>query len=170
MIIFNPIRTGILAISCLVLMAGSARADGSVVHFNAWGGSATINEYIQWVADEMEEQHGITVRHVKLTDTASAVSRILTEKTAGRDDDGSVDLIWVNGENFASMKRNGLLQNEGWAFTLGNFRYTDSQELPGIVTDFATPTDGLESPGVERSLCLVMIQPTFPRHRGLLRC
>ncbi|MGC6485934.1 MAG: ABC transporter substrate-binding protein [Candidatus Puniceispirillales bacterium] len=123
-----------------------ARADSTTVHFNAWGGSPAINDYIQWVADEMQARHGITLRHVKLTDTATAVSRILAEKTAGRTTDGSVDLIWVNGENFASMKRNGLLQQNGWAFDLPNFGYTDAAELPGIITDFATPTDGLESP------------------------
>ena len=80
---------------------------------------------------EVKSRHGITLRHVKLTDTASAVSRILAEKTAGRDTDGSVDLIWVNGENFASLKRNGLLQQQGWAFDLENFQLTDADELPG---------------------------------------
>ena len=130
----------------LWLFTGTAYAEKSVVHFNAWGGSPAINAYIQWVAQEVKSRHGITLRHVKLTDTASAVSRILAEKTAGRDTDGSVDLIWVNGENFASLKRNGLLQQQGWAFHLENFQLTDADELPGIVTDFATPTDGLESP------------------------
>lgn len=130
----------------LALMTQPVRADSKTVHFNAWGGSPAINAYIQWVADEMQSRHGITLRHVKLTDTANAVSRILAEKTAGRDNDGSVDLIWINGENFASMKRNGLLQDNPWAFDLPSFQYTDPAALPGIINDFATPTDGLESP------------------------
>ena len=68
--------------------------------------------------------------HVKLTDTADAVSRILAEKTAGRNKDGSVDLIWGNGENFASFKRNGLLRDDAWAFNLPSWRYTDPEKLP----------------------------------------
>ena len=45
----------------------------------------------------------------QLADTAEAVTRVLAEKTAGRDDGGSIDLIWINGENFASMKEQDLL-------------------------------------------------------------
>ena len=59
----------------LWLFTGTAYAEKSVVHFNAWGGSPAINAYIQWVAQEVKSRHGITLRHVKLTDTASAVSR-----------------------------------------------------------------------------------------------
>ena len=103
-------------------------ASGQTVHFNAWGGSPVINDYIEWVGDRLKEDHNITLVHVKLTDTADAVSRILAEKTAGRNKDGSVDLIWVNGENFASLKRNGLLRNDSWAFDLPSWRYTDSEK------------------------------------------
>jgi ABC-type uncharacterized transport system YnjBCD substrate-binding protein len=42
---------------------------------------------------------------VKLDDTANAVAKVLAEKAAGKNEGGSVDLIWINGENFASMKR-----------------------------------------------------------------
>jgi putative thiamine transport system substrate-binding protein len=37
------------------------------------------------------------VQQVNLKDTAEAVTRVVSEKTAGRDRDGSVDLIWING-------------------------------------------------------------------------
>ena len=121
-------------------------ASGQTVHFNAWGGSPVINDYIAWVGDRLKEEHDITLVHVKLTDTADAVSRILAEKTAGRSKDGSVDLIWVNGENFASLKRNGLLRDDAWAFDLPSWKYTDQAALPALVTDFGNPTDGLESP------------------------
>ena len=123
-----------------------AEAKGQSVYFNAWGGDDKINAYIRWAGDQVQERYGITLEHVKLTDTAAAVSRILAEKTAGRDDDGSVDMLWVNGENFASMKRAGLLQKQDWVSHLPNWRYTDAQELPAIKLDFAVPTDGLEVP------------------------
>ena len=123
-----------------------AEAKGQSVYFNAWGGDDKINAYIKWAGDQLKDRYGITLEHVKLTDTAAAVSRILAEKTAGRDDDGSVDMLWVNGENFASMKRANLLQKQDWVSKLPNWRYTDAQELPAIKLDFAVPTDGLEVP------------------------
>ena len=122
------------------------QAKGQTVYFNAWGGDDKINAYIQWAADRLKEDYDITLSHVKLTETAAAVSRVLAEKTAGRDTDGSVDMIWVNGENFASMLDAGLLQSQDWVTSLPNWRYTDAQELPAILLDFAVPTEGLEVP------------------------
>ena len=140
----------------LAITASSANADGFVqlekaakgqtVYFNAWGGDAKINSYIKWAGDILSDRHDIKLVHVKLTDTASAVSRILAEKAAGRLDGGAIDLLWVNGENFAAMKRAGLLQDRPWVTSLPNWQYTDSNALPGILSDFAEPTDGKESP------------------------
>ena len=121
-------------------------ARGQTVYFNAWGGDDKINDYIAWAGDELARRHDITLKHVKLSDTAAAVSRILAEQAAGRDTGGSVDLLWVNGENFAALKRNGLLQGAPWADRLPSWRYTDAGALPAIRLDFAVPTDGLESP------------------------
>ena len=121
-------------------------AKGQTVYFNAWGGDDKINAYIKWAGDVVKDRYGITLEHVKLTDTAAAVSRILAEKTAGRDNDGSVDMLWVNGENFASMMRSNLLQPKDWVTGLPNWRYTDATELPAIVLDFAVPTKGREVP------------------------
>jgi len=121
-------------------------AKGQTVYFNAWGGDPKINSYINWAGDILSDRYGIRLVHVKLTDTASAVSRILAEKAAGRSDGGAIDLLWVNGENFAAMKRAGLLQDRPWVTSLPNWQYTDSNALPGILADFAEPTEGKESP------------------------
>ena len=121
-------------------------AKGQTVYFNAWGGDAKINSYISWASDILEQRYDITLVHVKLTDTASAVSRLLAEKTAGRKTDGTIDLLWVNGENFAAMKRANLLQQQPWVRHLPNWQLTDPVALPAILSDFAEPTDGKESP------------------------
>src|SRR5262245_58281273 len=84
-------------------------AGGQTVYWNAWAGDERINRYIEWAAGEAKRQFGFEVKHVKLADTGEAVTRVLAEKAAGRNDRGSVDLIWINGENFAALKRNGLL-------------------------------------------------------------
>lgn len=123
-----------------------AKARGQTVYFNAWGGSPAINRYITWVGDRVADEYDITLVHVKLSSTSDAVSRILAEKAGGKTQLGSVDLIWINGENFAAMKSNNLLRTDSWAFDLPSFRFTDAKTLPGILLDFGIPTHGQEAP------------------------
>ncbi|XKF14785.1 ABC transporter substrate-binding protein [Halomonas sp. BLK-85] len=120
-------------------------ADGQTVYWNAWGGDARTNRYIAWVAEQMQADVGVEVEHVKLDDTSSAVSRVLGEKQAGNDDEGSIDLIWINGENFAAMREQDLLFGP-FADALPHFALTDPDNNPEVVTDFTLPTDGYESP------------------------
>jgi len=122
-----------------------AEAEGQTVYFNAWGGDETINGYIAWVGEEVENRFGVTLKHVKLADTAEAVARVLAEKTAGRDDGGSIDLIWINGENFTSMKEQDLLFGP-FASDLPSFAHVDVEGKPTTLLDFTVPTDGMEAP------------------------
>ena len=69
------------------------KAKGQTVYFNAWGGSENINAYIAWAAKQVNERSGITIKHVKTTDTAAVVKRIQTESDAGKTSNGSVDLM-----------------------------------------------------------------------------
>lgn len=121
-------------------------AKGQTVYWNAWGGSENINAYIDWAGEQIKDRYGVNLVHVKLDDTANAVAKVVAEKAAGRDQAGTVDLIWINGENFASMKRQGLLMAPNWASELPNWAYVDHETKPTILTDFTIPTDGLESP------------------------
>ncbi|OED43294.1 hypothetical protein ACH42_10510 [Endozoicomonas sp. (ex Bugula neritina AB1)] len=121
------------------------KAKGQTVFFNAWGGSSQINDYIRWVEKEVNKRYDITLRHIKVSDTASVVSRVLAEKNAGRDEKGTVDLVWINGENFKSMKQNGLLYGP-FAEQLPSFRGVDPNEKKTTVVDFGEPVEGYESP------------------------
>ncbi len=121
-------------------------AKGETVYWNAWGGSENINAYIEWAGSEIESKFGVKLIHVKLDDTAHAVAKVVGEKAAGKNEGGSVDLIWINGENFASMKRQNLLFAPGWAEKLPNWQYVDIENKPTIRTDFTIPVEGLESP------------------------
>ena len=122
-----------------------ADAKGQTVYFNAWGGDETINSYIDWIGDEVKRQFDVTLKHVKLADTAEAVARVVAEKTAGREDGGSIDLIWINGENFASMKEQDLLFGP-FAHDLPSFAHVDVEGKPTTILDFTVPTDGFEAP------------------------
>lgn len=120
-------------------------ARGQVVYFDAWGGSENVNAFIAWTDKEMEKRYGVHVVEVKLADTADGVARIVAEKAAGKNSGGSIDLIWINGQNFAAMKRRGLLYQPGWTEKLPNWKFV-AAGVPTIERDFTVPVDGLECP------------------------
>lgn len=121
-------------------------ARGQTVFWNAWAGSEQTNAYLQWVAKQVQDAFGVKLQHVKITDTADVVKRVRAEKAAGRKDaEGTVDLVWINGENFAAMKREGLLFGP-YAEALPNFKLVDVVGKPTTLNDFSEPTAGLESP------------------------
>lgn len=122
-----------------------AAARGQNVFWNAWGGDEGINAYIDWVGTRLDEDYGIELVHVKLGDTAEAVRRVVAERAAGRDDDGTVDLIWINGENFQAMKEQDLLFGPIVGL-LPNYGLIDADADPALSLDFTIPTDGMEAP------------------------
>jgi putative thiamine transport system substrate-binding protein len=125
--------------------AVTEEARGQTVYWNAWGGSDTINSFIGWIGMRVSEDYGVTLEHVKLSDTAEAVSRVIAEKSAGKDDGGAVDMIWINGENFAAMKRQDLLFGP-WVEAMPSWANVDVAGKPAVISDFTVPTDGLEAP------------------------
>jgi putative thiamine transport system substrate-binding protein len=121
------------------------KARGQTVVFNAWGGSERINAYLTWAIEQVQKDFGVKLEHVKVTDTADVVKRVRGEKAAGRNADGSVDLVWINGENFLAMKREAMLFGP-WAESLPNFKFVDVEGKPTTRIDFAEPVQGLEAP------------------------
>ncbi len=119
-------------------------AKGQTVYFNAWAGSDTINAYIAWAASEMKSRFGVSVEHVKITDTAEVVRRVRDEVAAGKAD-GSVDMVWINGENFRAMKADKLLFGP-FANDLPNFAFVDVEGKPTTTQDFSEAVEGLEAP------------------------
>jgi putative thiamine transport system substrate-binding protein len=122
-----------------------AAARGQTVYFNAWAGSERINAYLQWAGGELARRHGVKLEHVKISDTVEAVRRVRAEKAAGRTSEGSVDLLWINGENFLVMKREGLLFGP-WSEQLPSYANVDVQGKPTTRIDFSEPVAGLEAP------------------------
>lgn len=118
-------------------------AEGQTVYFHAWGGSQEINNYIRWAGQQLNQQYGITLKHVKVTDIAETTTRLIAEKAAGKNSGGSVDMVWINGENFKSMKSNELLFGP-FVEQLPSWQYVD-KSLP-VDSDFSEPTEGLEAP------------------------
>lgn len=128
-----------------------AQGKNQDVYFYAWGGDPQINAYLQWAAKQVDDKYNINLVHVKLSDTSEAVSRVLAEKSANNNDQGSVDLVWINGANFATMSENSLLLKQ-WANKLPNFSLTDPNNNPTVNYDFGVPTEGMEAPWGQASL------------------
>lgn len=119
-------------------------AHGTTVNFSLYGGDEAINAYVDdYVTPRLKEEYDITLERTPLTDTADAVNKLLNEKSAGKDD-GTIDLLWINGENFATGAEADLWFGP-WAEELPNARYID-WESPSINRDFGYPVEGREAP------------------------
>ena len=117
-------------------------ARGQTVNWYMYGGDDGLNSFVNgYLADRLRAE-GVRVNQVKITDTVDAVNKVLAEKQAGRDG-GAVDLIWVNGENFATGKQAGLWHC-GYVQDLPNASQVDFTD-PAVRNDFGVPVDGCES-------------------------
>jgi putative thiamine transport system substrate-binding protein len=138
-----------------------AEARGQTVYFHAWAGDPQINAFIAWAGEQLQAQHGVSLQHVKIGDTAESVARILAERMAGNADRGSVDLLWVNGENFAALKANDLLYGP-FAEALPNFPLVQADRFPEMREDFTIPVDGYESPWTRSRLVFYFDPDVLP--------
>jgi putative spermidine/putrescine transport system substrate-binding protein len=121
-----------------------AAAKGQTVNWYIWGGSESINSYVDnFYGKALKERYNITLNRIPVADTVDAVNQVLSEKQAGKDP-GAVDLIWINGENFSTLKQADLLYKD-WANKLPNSKYVN-WDNPAINRDFGTPVDNMESP------------------------
>mgnify|MGYP001818815053 CR=1 FL=1 len=120
-------------------------ARGGEVNWFMWGGSDKINQYVsEYVGDILESDYGVTLNRVGVTDTASVVNIVLGEREAGNVDNGTVDMIWINGENFRTMRQGDLVYC-GYPDVLPNNALVD-WDNPAIANDFGVPVDGCEVP------------------------
>ena len=121
-----------------------AAARGQTVNWYIWGGSDSINAFVDnFYGKALQERYEITLNRVPVADTVDAVNQVLSEKQAGAEV-GAVDLIWINGENFFTLKQADLLY-PGWAQKLPNSKLVN-WDNPAINLDFGNPVDNLESP------------------------
>ncbi len=128
-------------------------ARGTTVNFFMYGGDDATNAYVDdWIAPRLKEQYDITLKRTPVGDTAEVVNKLLNEKGAG-DDEGTVDLVWINGENFYTGSQAKLWFGP-WAEEVPNARYVD-WESEEINTDFGTPVNGFEAPWSQAQFVMV---------------
>lgn len=123
---------------------------GSTVNLYYWGGSTAINNYFNdFVTRNLKDKYEITLNTVPVSDIKDIVNKILTEKQNNQID-GSVDLLWINGENFKLMKDEDLLYGD-LTSVLPNF----DQYIKENPLDFNEKTKGLEVPFGKAQFVLV---------------
>lgn len=120
-----------------------ADAEGQTVQLWMYGGDDQGNAYVDDILAPAVAEYGVTLERVPVTDTGDALNRVFTEIQAGRDD-GTVDLIWVNGDNFRTGKEADAWLC-GWTDLLPSMAGTDPDD-PLLQSDFGTPVDGCEAP------------------------
>lgn len=119
-------------------------ARGQTVNWYMWGGSESINNFVDnFYGVALRERYGITLNRVPVSDAVVFVDQLLSEKEAGITS-GSIDLMWINGENFASLKQADMLY-AGWNRKLPNSQLVDF-ENPVLYLDFGEPIEEQESP------------------------
>ncbi|TVP71745.1 MAG: ABC transporter substrate-binding protein [Rhodobacteraceae bacterium] len=146
-------------------------ARGQTVYWHAWGGDPRINAFIASVGDDLQARYGVTLEHVRLADTADAVTRVIVERQAARDSGGAVDVIWINGANFAAMREQDLLFGP-FAEDLPNWTLVDTEANPAVLVDFTLPVEGYGSPWAMFQMVFEHDSATLPeppRSLGALR-
>ena len=118
-------------------------ADGQTVDLWMWGGDDRGNAYVDDVLAPAAADLGVTLRRVPVADTKDAMRRLLAERAAG-EDDGSVDLVWVNGDNFATGQEAGAWLC-GWSDDLPSMQYVSDDDAL-VREDFGVPVEGCEAP------------------------
>lgn len=132
----------ILFVAFFMFGCGAKKTEEKTVNFYMWGGSHHINNFIdEKISKSVMEKEGITLKRVPVTDIKESINKLIIEKNAGRKN-GSIDLIWVNGENFKLLKDSKVI-TENISSQLKNVALLkDSAQ----VKDFGEPILGLEIP------------------------
>ena len=121
-----------------------ASAEDTTVRLFMWGGDEGINQYIDdWISPRLAENHNVTLERVPM-DTGEILQKLQTEKQAGKTD-GTIDIVWINAENFKNAKENELLAGS-FVDSLPNFNDYYQTDDPAFKTDFGTDVDGMEAP------------------------
>ena len=140
-------------------------ARGTTVTFYGWGGDELLNQWLDDVfAPRMKEKYDITMERVPM-DIDQVLSQLSGEIQAG-EEDGSIDMIWINGENFQSAKENGMLYGP-FVDKLPSFQQYIDTASEDVTLDFAYPIEGYEAPYGKAQMVLIAdtaVTPDLPKN------
>jgi putative spermidine/putrescine transport system substrate-binding protein len=119
------------------------QAKGKTVTYYGFGGSDTQNRWVDDVVTPMMKKKGITVKRVPM-DIDTIINKLTTEKEANKQT-GSMDVLWINGENFYNAKKLGMLEKIDPSLIPNMKKYISSSD-PDTKRDMNTPIDQQEIP------------------------
>ena len=138
-------------------------AKGTTVTFYGWGGDENRNNWLNTtVADYVKENYDITLEVVGMN-IDDILAKLSGEKQAGLAA-GTIDMIWINGENFYSAKDNGLLYGP-FTDKLPNMEAYIDLEDPETLNDFCMPIEGYEAPYAKAQMVMfadTAVTPDLP--------
>ena len=138
-------------------------AKGTTVTFYGWGGDENRNNWLNTtVADYVKENYDVTLEVVGMN-IDDILTKLSGEKMAGTKA-GSIDMIWINGENFYSAKDNGLLYGP-FTQNLPNMEIYIDMEDPETLNDFCMPIEGYEAPYAKAQMVMyadTAVTPDLP--------
>jgi len=109
-----------------------------------WGGSKEINSFFDnFVIPNVKKELNITLHRVPINSVKMILQKIELEKKAQKE--GSVDIIWLNGENFKIAKQKDLLYGPFVDKLENANRYLDKNNISNFL-DFGQNTQGYEAP------------------------
>lgn len=136
--IYRLFATGLLGIT----MFGCNTNEKKEVTLYMWGGDSKVNNYVQTIAGNyVKEKDGIDLKAVPVVDIKDVVNKLIVEKQAGKDK-GSVDILWINGENFNELKKADLLEKG----ILAKMKNREFVKESATLKDFGVDIDGDEVP------------------------
>lgn len=119
-------------------------AKGTTVQFYGWGGNDLTNKWVDtYLAKNLKDKYDITLKRVPM-DIDDIINKLLGEKQA-RSTKGTIDMIWINGENFYTASKNGLLYGSV-PEKLPNFNKYIDKNSADVAYDFGFPVKGYEVP------------------------
>ncbi|WP_423738707.1 ABC transporter substrate-binding protein [Clostridium niameyense] len=145
-------------------------AKGSTINFYGWGGSEQTNKWIDnYLAKELKQKYNITLKRVPM-DIDDILNKLVGEKQASNEK-GTIDVVWINGENFYTAKKNKLLYGP-FSNKLPNMKKYINNDDPEVKYDFGVSIDGYEVPYGKAQFVMVYDKdrvPSAPKnHKELL--
>ncbi len=115
----------------------------SEVTIAMWGGNDLVNSYMDdFVAPQLKEMYGITLNRVPMN-APDFVAKIFNEKKNSIDD-GTIDILWINAENFKTLKDVDALYGP-FTDILPNLATYYSSDLAVQEYDSGIAVDGMEA-------------------------
>lgn len=119
-------------------------SKGTTVNFYGWGGDEKINKWIDTeLAKGLKEKYDINLKRVPMN-IDEILNKLLGEKQLNSQN-GTIDVVWINGENFYTAKNNELLYGPFLDKLPNAEKYLD-KDSEEIKYDFGFPVEGYEAP------------------------